>query len=263
MPHAPRIPVLEVDLGPGIRAFFTTRDGGVSSPPWESLNVGAAVGDDPAHVAQNRRRVEEVAGRRVVFATQVHGCAVVSPWVAGWGSGPAAGPPAVAVEADALLSQRDGAAVGVYVADCVPVLVADPVAGVVAAVHAGRPGVERGVVGEAIRSMVAAGADAARLRAVVGPAVCGLCYEVPASLRERVVAQAPASWSTTSWGTPALDLPRAVGQQLSDGGVRHVTHVDVCTRTDPRFYSHRRASADGLATGRFAAVVSPPGRPAL
>ncbi|WPF80976.1 peptidoglycan editing factor PgeF [Sanguibacter sp. 4.1] len=255
MQHAPQIPVLEVDLGPGIRAFFTTRAGGVSRAPWASLNVGTAVGDDPAHVSRNRERVDQAAGARVTFVSQVHGRSVaVLPASDGPGV-PSAPALDASTEADALVSRVVDAPVGVYVADCVPVLLADPSSGVVAAVHAGRPGVELGVLGEAVRAMVATGADIASIRAAVGPSVCGRCYEVPADLRERVAAAVPATWATTGWGTPGLDLPRGVLAQLADAGVTQVVHVDRCTRTDDAFFSHRRASADGLATGRFAGVV--------
>lgn len=251
--HAPRIPVLEVDLGPGIRAFFTTRDGGVSTGPWAGLNVGTAVGDAPGSVEENRRRVEDAAGSPVTFVSQVHGRAVhrVS-------EGAESTTSSTAVEADALVAPAGGVAVGVYVADCVPVLLADPLQGVVAAVHAGRPGVEAGVVTAAVQAMVAVGAVASRVRAAVGPAVCGRCYEVPGDLQARVARTVPDALSTTAWGTPALDLPRAVVAQLRAAGLRDVEHLDVCTRTDERFYSHRRASAEGLVTGRFAGVVRPP-----
>jgi YfiH family protein len=255
MQHAPQIPVLEVDLGPGIRAFFTTRAGGVSRAPWASLNVGTAVGDDPAHVSRNRELVDQAAGARVTFVSQVHGRAVAVLPGSGSPGVPSAPALGASAEADAVVSRVVDAPVGVYVADCVPVLLADPSSGVVAAVHAGRPGVELGVVGEAVGAMVAAGADTASIRAAVGPSVCGRCYEVPADLRERVAAAVPATWATTGWGTPGLDLPRGVLAQLADAGVTQVVHVDRCTRTDDAFFSHRRASADGLATGRFAGVV--------
>ncbi|ACZ22191.1 conserved hypothetical protein TIGR00726 [Sanguibacter keddieii DSM 10542] len=251
--HAPRIPVLEVDLGPGIRAFFTTRDGGVSTGPWAGLNVGTAVGDAPGSVEENRRLVEDAAGGPVTFVSQVHGREV---HLVAEGAAPTTS--TAPVEADALVAPAGGMAVGVYVADCVPVLLADPGSGVVAAVHAGRPGVEAGVVTAAVQAMVAAGADPAQVRAAVGPAVCGRCYEVPEDLQARVGGTVPDALSTTAWGTPALDLPRAVAGQLRAAGVRAVDRLDVCTRTDERFYSHRRASAEGLVTGRFAGVVRPP-----
>ncbi|KQU00547.1 peptidoglycan editing factor PgeF [Sanguibacter sp. Leaf3] len=255
MQHAPQIPVLEVDLGPGIRAFFTTRAGGVSRAPWASLNVGTSVGDDPAHVSRNRELVDQAAGARVTFVSQVHGRAVAVLPGSGSPGVPSAPALGASTEADALVSRAVDAPVGVYVADCVPVLLADPSSGVVAAVHAGRPGVELGVVGEAVRAMVATGADIASICAAVGPSVCGRCYEVPADLRERVAAAVPATGATTSWGTPGLDLPRGVLAQLADAGVTQVVHVERCTRTDDAFFSHRRASADGLVTGRFAGVV--------
>ena len=244
----PTIPVLEVDLGPGIRAFFTTRHGGRSAAPWDSLNLGLAVGDDAAAVHANRALVAQVAGGQVAFATQVHGTGVVEVT--------AAGLPAPPPEADALVTTLPGVPLGVYVADCVPVLLADPRAGVVAVAHAGRPGVEHGVVAAVVESMLAAGARPADLRAVVGPAVCGACYEVPAALAARVAAGIPAALSRTSWGTPALDLPEAVTAQLEAAGVARVDVVHRCTRTDDTFFSHRRSSAAGTPAGRFAGVVT-------
>ncbi|SDC72860.1 conserved hypothetical protein [Sanguibacter gelidistatuariae] len=244
---APTIPVLEVDLGPGIRAFFTTRHGGLSEGPWASLNLGLGVGDTEATVRANRRLVDAVAGAPVNFATQVHGrdIAVASASLAS----------APAPEVDALVTSEVGVPLGVYVADCVPVLLADPRAGVVAVAHAGRPGVEMGVVGAAVEAMLACGGRARDLRAVVGPAVCGDCYEVPADLAARVGERVPSALSQTSWGTPALDLPRAVTTQLALAGVAHVERIHRCTRTDPAFFSHRRSSADALPAGRFAGVV--------
>lgn len=245
---APAIPVLEVDLGPGIRAFFTTRHGGWSQAPWESLNLGLGVGDDAVTVQANRSLVAEVAGGEVVFATQVHGSDVAEV-----GAAVAVTPPP---EVDALVTTAQGVPLGVYVADCVPLLLADPRAGVVAVAHAGRPGVEQGVVEAALEAMLAAGARRSDVRAVVGPAVCGACYEVPVDLQARVTARVPAARSQTSWGTPALDLPRAVAAQLEKAGVRRVEALHRCTRTDDAFFSHRRSSATGLPAGRFAGVVT-------
>ena len=244
----PTIPVLEVDLGPGIRAFFTTRHGGTSPPPWASLNVGLGVGDDAATVTANRRLVSAAAGAEVTFATQVHGSDVVRVGAGGLAApGPAA---------DGLVTTMVGVPLGVYVADCVPVLLADPAAGVVAVAHAGRPGVVGGVVPATVEAMVAAGARVGDLRAVVGPAVCGACYEVPADLQARVGEREPAALSRTSWGTAALDLPRAVTAQLGRVGVERVHVVHRCTRTDDAFFSHRRSSAAGRPAGRFAGVVT-------
>lgn len=248
-PERPALPVVEVDLGEGVRAGFTTRDGGVSVGTYAALNLGLHVADDPAHVTVNRRLLEEWAGGTVSFATQRHGVevAVVDPWV---GPGPA---PTSVGEVDALVSAT-GAGVAVLVADCVPVLIADPVAGVVGAAHAGRAGLAAGVVQEALAAMVRLGARPDRMRAVIGPAVCGACYEVPAELRAEVSAVVPATWARTSWGTPSLDLPAGVAATLAAAGVGSIDDLAICTLTDERFYSHR-AQRDGAATGRFAGVI--------
>ncbi len=250
------LPVLEVDLGPGVRAGFTTRAGGTSLPPWDTLNLGSAVGDDPAHVRANRALVVRWAGAPVAFAAQEHGRRVQvvdgrdEPVPSGDDGTGTVGP------GDALVTAEAWSAVGVVVADCVPVLLADATAGVVAAVHAGRRGLVAGVVEAAVRAMTDHGARADRLRAVVGPAISGAAYEVPAALRAEVAALEPATWATTSWGTPALDLPAGVAAQLARAGVGRVEQLDLCTFDDDRFYSHRRASAAGTTTGRFAAVVT-------
>jgi polyphenol oxidase len=242
------LPVVEVDLGEGVRAAFTTRSGGVSSGAHATLNLGLNVDDDPARVRANRRLVEAWSGGAVQFASQVHGVrvAIVGPELSG------VTPDSVG-EVDALVAAT-GAGVAVLVADCVPVLLADPAVGVVGAVHAGRRGLADGVVQSALAAMVDLGARADRIRAVIGPAICGACYEVPADLRAEVAAVVPASWSTTSWGTPALDLPAGVAATLAAAGVSRVEDLALCTLTDERFYSHR-SQRGGPPTGRFAGVI--------
>ena len=248
-PARTALPVVEVDLGEGVRAAFTTRSGGVSSGAHASLNLGLNVDDDPARVRANRRLVEAWSGRPVQFASQVHGVrvAIVGPEL------PRGSTPDSVAEVDALVSAT-GAGVAVLVADCVPVLLADPAAGVVGAVHAGRRGLADGVIQSALAAMVGLGARADRIRAVIGPAICGACYEVPADLRAEVAAVVPASWSTTSWGTPALDLPAGVAATLAAAGVSRVEDLAICTLTDERFYSHR-SQRGGPPTGRFAGVI--------
>jgi len=144
----------------------------------------------------------------------------------------------------------------VVVADCVPVLLADPVAGVVAAVHAGRRGLVAGVVQATLEAMVGRGAATHRIRAAVGPAIAGTSYEVPADLRDEVARVVPATWSTTSWGTPALDLPAGVRAILEQSGVRQVSVSTRDTYTDDELFSFRRSPV----TGRFGGVVRPPER---
>lgn len=244
------LPVLEVDLGPGVRAGFTTRAGGVSLPPWDGLDLGLHVGDDPAHVRTNRALVDRWAGVRIAWATQVHGIDVVVV-----AERPADGQDSVG-EADILVSGVPEAAVGVLVADCVPVLLADPTARVVAAVHAGRRGLAAGVVQAALAAMVDQGADPARVRAAVGPAISGPHYEVPAALQREVAAIVPATACRTAWDTPGLDLPAGVTAVLAAAGVGDVRVTGLCTDTDDRFYSHRRAQRVGSTTGRFAGVIA-------
>jgi YfiH family protein len=152
-------------------------------------------------------------------------------------------------EADALVTTTPGVGLMVRVADCVPVLLADPDAGVVGAVHAGRKGVELDVVTRAVERMRDLGAT--ELRAWVGPHVCGRCYEVPAELRDEVAAAVPATYSETTWGTPALDLGAGVDAQLAAAGVR-TEHIGRCTLEDDTLHSYRR---DGAASGRMAGLV--------
>ncbi|WP_369408650.1 peptidoglycan editing factor PgeF [Cellulomonas triticagri] len=246
----PSASVLGVDLGPGVRAGFTTRDGGVSPAPWDSLDLGLLVGDDPDRVRENRARVAAWAGAPVAWATQVHGAAVHVVRGTGDAAGDSVG------EVDGLVSAVPGTAVAVLVADCVPVLLADPVAGVVGAAHAGRRGLAGGVVQATLAAMVAAGADPARVRAAVGPAISGARYEVPTALQREVAAAVPGTACTTVDGTPGLDLPAGVAGVLRAAGVTDVLLTGWCTATDPRFFSHRRAQRAGTTTGRSAAVVA-------
>lgn len=183
----------------GAHFAFTDRWGGVSAVPYEELNLGGAVGDDPAAVRTNRARAARSLGldpARVVWMNQVHGrdVAVVD---GPWGDAPA-DVPAV----DAVVTSRRGLPLAVLTADCTPVLLADPAAGVVAAAHAGRPGLVAGVVPAAVEAMIELGAEPSGITAYTGPAVCGRCYEVPEQMRAEVAAAVPASWSETSWGTP-------------------------------------------------------------
>lgn len=231
-------PWLEVDLGPGVRAGFTTTSLG---------NLSTVLPDDPDRVAERRSTLEGLLGAPVAWVRQVHGCDVHL----------ATEPGPDRATADATVAPR-GIAAAVLVADCVPVLLADPVAGVVAAVHAGRRGVLAGVVGVAVARACAAGARPGCLVAVVGPAICGSCYEVPEAMRDEAAALVRDIAATTSWGTAALDLPRAVTAQLHAAGVAAVTAVGTCTRTDPDYFSHRAAGerGSGRAPGRFAAAVA-------
>ncbi len=228
-----------------VRRIVTTRAGGRSRPPYESFNLGDRVGDDPAAVAANRHRLATEVGLppdHVIWMEQVHGrtATIVD------------GPRQEPVEAtDAVVATEPGLAVAVLVADCVPVLLADPDAGVVAAVHAGRVGSRVGVLPAALAAMRDAGARTDHIEALLGPAVCGECYEVPAAMQTDVATHLPGSASRTRKGTPGLDLRAGLWQQLADAGVARIGVDPRCTVEDRTLFSHRR---DGK-TGRLAAIT--------
>lgn len=236
----------QLDTVSGAHFAFTDRWGGVSAVPYEELNLGGAVGDDPDAVRTNRELAAKSLGLepdRVVWMNQVHGpdvAVVDGPWGA-------SDIPSV----DALVTARRGLALAVLTADCTPVLLADPVAGITAAAHAGRPGMVAGVVPAAVRAMVELGADPARIVARTGPAVCGRCYEVPADMRADVAAVEPAAYAETSWGTPAVDVTAGVHAQLGRLGVHDRELSPVCTLESGDHFSYRR----DRTTGRLAGYV--------
>lgn len=203
------------------------------------LDLAETPATDPAVLDGELSRLEEACAASVVRMTQVHGADVAvvheRPET----------PPSV----DGLVTTRAGLALVARAADCVPVLLADPAAGVVAAVHSGRAGLVAGVVPAAVRRMHDLGAT--QLRAWVGPHVCGRCYEVPEQMREDVAGHLPESWAETSWGTPALDIGAGVRAQLDRLAVAHVS-VGGCTREDERLWSYRR---DGARAGRIGGLV--------
>jgi YfiH family protein len=229
------------------RYALTDRYGGVSRPPYDTLDLGDHVGDDPAAVSENRRLLALELGldpTDLVFMQQVHGAEVA---VLDRAPEPGEAPPV----ADALVTTRPGLGLVVLVADCVPVLLAARRSDVVAVAHAGRRGVVAGVVGATVSTMRDLGARADRMVAVVGPAVCGSCYEVPSEMADEVVAVVPSARATTRRGTPGLDLRAGVVAQLLAAGVETVEADPWCTAESRDLYSHRR---DGV-TGRFAGVV--------
>jgi YfiH family protein len=237
------------------RIAFTDRYGGVSSGPYAELNLGGHVGDDPAAVLENRHRVAAALGLdggRLTFLRQVHGTHVVrvdEPWPSG------VEPP----EADAVVSATPGLGLAVLVADCTPVLLADRgSSGAIGAVHAGRRGMAAGVVTATVEAMRGLGARPRHLVAVVGPAICGSCYEVSAELQDEVVALAPAARATSRHGTPALDIRAGVTAELIAAGVRTIEAESWCTAERSSLYSHRR---DGVS-GRTAGIVHLPEGPA-
>ena len=227
------------------RRVVTDRRGGRSRSPYDSFNLGDHVGDDPADVAANRSRVARelhVPEELLVWMSQVHGTGVAV--VDGPQEGPLAG-------TDALVTATPGLVLCVLVADCVPVLLADHETGVVAAVHAGREGVRQGVVPAALSAMASLGARARHVTALLGPAVCGACYEVPEAMQADVARVAPSAAVRTRAGTAGLDLRAGVEEILRRAGIPEVVQDARCTVEDHTLFSHRR---DGV-TGRQAGIV--------
>jgi polyphenol oxidase len=228
-----------------VRRVTTTRAGGVSAPPFDTFNLGDHVGDDPAAVVANRKRLATTIGLaddRIIWMNQVHGDRVVT----------VDGPRATAVDdTDALVTTTVRLALAVVSADCVPVLLADARAGVIAAVHAGRVGAQKGVVARAVEAMQAAGAHADDVSALLGPAVSGRNYEVPEDMAAEVEAALPGSRTTTSRGTAGLDLRAGIARQLRELGIEAIDSDPRCTVADPTLFSHRRDNP----TGRLASLV--------
>jgi hypothetical protein len=204
-----------------------------------ALDVGDRA--TPAARAAALAAVAVETGATPMIMHQVHGGEVVVV-----DDLPASGPS----ECDAMVATVPGVALLVRAADCVPVLLGDPLAGVAAAVHCGRGGLTAGVVPAAVARMRGVGAD--QITAWLGPHVCGACYEVPDGMRSEVASAVPEAWSVTSWDTPALDLGAGVRTQLASAGVDTIHETGGCTREDPDFPSHRR---DGAAATRFAGVI--------
>ncbi|AOW92833.1 laccase [Rhodococcus sp. WMMA185] len=228
-----------------VRRVVTSRVGGASAEPYDSFNLGDHVGDDPVAVEANRRRLAAQIGvpdDHLIWMEQIHGRNVTV----------VDGPTDTAVQAtDALVTTVPGLALAVLSADCVPVLLSDDEAGVVAAVHAGRIGARIGIVPRVLEVMVAHGARIERIGGFLGPAASGRRYEVPAAMQADVEKFLPGSATRTSRGTPGLDLRAGIRRQLLDAGVSGVAEDPRCTIEDRTLFSHRRDAR----TGRLAAVI--------
>ena len=226
--------VFELEL-PGAFAVFSTRQGGVSEPPYDTLNLGILTDDDRDRVTENRRRLAErvgVAPEWVAMGWQVHGSDLQE-----WTEPPAsrfADPDADLRRVDGHLTDLDGVALLVLAADCLPVALA--AGGRVAMLHCGWRGLAAGIVERAVRHFDDAPA------AAIGPGIGHCCYEVGREVLDAFDAPGPH-----------LDLRAVAVRKLEDAGVTDVQHVDLCTSCDPElFFSHRR---DGGVTGRQAGII--------
>ena len=240
----------------GVRHGFFTRRGGVSTGLYEGLNTGVGSEDDPAAVAENRRRVAEWMGGPpddLAACYQVHS-AIAHVADAGWrGHRP---------EGDASVTAAPGVICAVLTADCAPVLLADPEARVVGSAHAGWKGALSGIVEAAVRAMQSLGADPARMVAVVGPTIAQASYEVDTAFEDRFLAEAPGSQRFFIPGAAPdkrmFDLPGFVLSRLEEAGVRQAAWTGHDTRADEtRFYSNRRAFLRGDPDfGRLMSAIS-------
>lgn len=247
-------------LGGNIEAVATTRAGGVSAGPWESLNLGDHVGDAPAAVAENRERLRHRLGvHRVQWLRQVHGrdCVYVG---SDSDDREATGVPT----ADAAWTDRGDVALGILTADCVPVVLAAPAQGIVGVAHAGW----RGLVGGVLEALLAAlPVKPSDLVAWLGPAIGPAAYQVDATVARAVLAlpDGNALWARAAVEEHAsiatdprfrLDLFALATLLLTRSGVPDVACERLCTHDDARFFSHRRATASGApTTGRIATLA--------
>ena len=238
--------LLEFDwpLPRGVRAAFTTRRGGVSAAPWDSLNLGTHVADQPAHVAANRARVREQLGLSAepAWLNQVHGVEVADLDAAEPG----------VVTADAAVTSGAGRACVIMVADCLPVLFASRDGRRIGAAHAGWRGLAAGVLEKTVAAL---GVAPGELLAWLGPSISREHFEVGGEVRDAFVAAdaaAPAEFVPNPGGRWQADLPGLARRRLTALGVTAVRGGSWCTFADrERFFSHRR---DGKG-GRMAALI--------
>ena len=228
----------------GVRHGFFTREGGVSSDIYASLNVGLGSRDARADVIENRARVAAALGfpgQPVLTAHQIHSALALVVEAPFEGELP---------RVDALVTRTPGLIVGALAADCCPVLFADSEAGVVAAAHAGWRGALAGVVAATVVAMEGIGANRRRIVAAIGPTISQEAYEVGPEFEQEVVATAPEAAGlfrrTDAATRPHFDLPGFVAQRLQAAGIASIESLNACTYTqEHRFYSYRRATHRG------------------
>ncbi|MEX5686830.1 peptidoglycan editing factor PgeF [Pseudomonas silesiensis] len=224
----------------GVKACVTTRAGGVSLAPFDSLNLGDHVDDSPEAVAENRRRLTARFSIQPAWLRQVHGIAV------------AHADPGLVATADASWTATPGIACTAMTADCLPVLFCNRAGTRVAAAHAGWRGLAAGVLEATLDSLAVPPAD---VLAWLGPAIGSQAFEVGPEVRETFVRQLPeaaeAFVPSANAGKFMADIYQLARLRLAARGVTAVYGGGFCTVTDPRFFSYRRAPR----TGRFASLI--------
>ncbi|MDE2404248.1 MAG: peptidoglycan editing factor PgeF [Sphingomonadales bacterium] len=254
------VEVIRADVLAGIPHGFLGRRGGVSTGLVSGLNVGLGSGDDPAAVAENRRRAAAAVlpGARLVTVYQVHSldCVVAGAW-----------PDADRPHADALVTDRPGLLLGIVTADCAPVLLADRDAGVIGAAHAGWKGAFGGVIENTVAAMARLGAQRERIVAAIGPCIAVASYEVDEAFRARILSgPAGADGHFVAGVRPGhwqFDLEGYVAARLRGTGIAAIEPLGLDTYADPaRFFSFRRATHRGEPDyGREIALIGLAERP--
>lgn len=235
------LPVVTGAPWQGVQYFCTQRMGGLSQPPYDSLNLGQHVGDDPAAVAGNRARVTALTPGRPLWLEQVHGVAVCD--ADNWrGSNPP--------RADAAVTTRVGRPLAIMVADCLPVVLADESGRVLGVAHAGWRGLAAGVLENTLQALRERRPDARVWRAWIGPAIGPLAFEVGADVRDafmRVLPQAADFFRQRADGIHWMaDLAGLARLRLQRAGVTHVEASGQCTYTQAEdYFSYRRQSPTG------------------
>lgn len=297
------IPVtIPVALGARTHAVFTTRLGGISEDAFASLNLGGRAGDSVEAVASNRAALQRALQADLSLVKQVHGSevfdadSIVDSWNTPYGfDATGFADSNVCIEADAQVATACSLALGMFAADCLPVLLADDEAGIIAAAHCGRKGLMAGVLDSTVEAMCKKGAECSRITAVLGPCICGNCYEVGESIARDFEKRYPQTVTKTRFGGLGIDIAEAARIDLALAGVANIVdalprataatqylaedeelsticQVDgegaslperlqnlqnpMCTLENPLWYSHRRSQLAGKShEGRLLALV--------
>ena len=237
-----------------IRHGFFGRQGGVSTGAFASLNMSESTGDGVTLVTRNRAHAVESIGfspDALAIVRQVHSTTVITL------SSPPR--PDGRPEADAMVSNVPGMVLGILTADCAPILLADPEAGVIGAAHAGWKGAVGGIVEATVEAMVHLGAAPARIVAAIGPTISPANYEVGPEFASDLLVRHPGAADHIA--RPAgrrehFDLPGFILDRLEGTGVGYINDLGICTYAEPeRYFSHRRATHEGTTTGRQIALI--------
>lgn len=239
---------------PRLRHGFFGRSGGVSTGDYASLNVSEAVGDDAGRIAENRARIAEALGfapGQLAILRQVHSTRVVTLT--------APTEPGARPEADAMVTRVPGVALTILTADCAPILLVDPEAGVIGAAHAGWRGAMEGVLTNTVAAMTALGAEPGRITCAIGPTISAANYEVGPQFMADFLGIHPGGerhFHRGPGGREHFDLSGFVAAQLRGAGVGTVEVAGGCTYGHPdRYFSYRYATHQGSTTGRQLSVI--------